>query len=190
MVIGFDDPEGFQIDDQTGCPMWRGHLLAPVFTDVQSLADEIASRRSRIICIDGHDGSGKSFLGRQLGLTLNATVVELDTFLTNRNTGAYVRYLDFDKLNGAIKRNASRLIVIEGVCLLAAVAQADISADCIVYVRKLSANWGNLWHDEAYHEPGDQEFDGSLQREIRAYNLQYEPLKRADFLFDRIETVD
>lgn len=74
----------------------------------------------------------------------------------------------------------------EGVCLLAALESAGIKADVLVYVRSLSANPGNLWHEEDFHGSRGKDFDSPLHSEIRAYNWKYQPLVQADYFFDRI----
>lgn len=72
-----EEPDPFTYDESTGRRLWRGHNVErPVYTDPQALAAEIARRDAKIVGVDGHDGSGKSFLGRQISMALNAQVFE------------------------------------------------------------------------------------------------------------------
>ncbi|RAZ88421.1 hypothetical protein DPM33_23095 [Mesorhizobium hawassense] len=183
--MGDSDP--FTFDEVTGRRLWRDQdVERPVYTDPQTLAAEISRRDAKIIGIDGHHGSGKSFLSRQLGMALNAQVLELDRFLIKENAGAYLPNLDLRKL--AKTARAFRVpSIVEGVCLLAALEGAALKADVLVYVRSLSANSGHLWHEEDFHGSRGKYLDLPLDSEIRAYNWKYQPLVQANYFFDRIE---
>ncbi|RWD64146.1 MAG: hypothetical protein EOS36_10790 [Mesorhizobium sp.] len=183
-----EEIDPFTFDEVTGRRLWRGQdVERPVYTDPQVLAAEIARREAKIIGVDGHDGSGKSFLSRQLGMTLDAQVIELDSLLIKKNAGSYLPNLDLGKLTEAVTRESQMTSIVEGVCLLAALESAGIKADVLVYVRSLSANFGHLWHEEDFHGSRGKDLDLPLHSEIRAYNWKYQPLVRADYFFDRIE---
>jgi len=158
-----------------------------------------------IIGIDGTDGSGKSALARQLAPRLKADVVELDS-LVEKNRGTYVDFIDGAALSSAIStcKNDSTPLIVEGVCLLAALKRTATEPSFLIYVKRVS-NCG-CWYDDYYCEPSENpsiatedvkrmfapmddeapaEGD-NLIFEIASYHQLYKPIEKADVFFERV----
>lgn len=108
-----------------------------------ALAEEIQEASGFIIGIDGKDGSGKSRLAKELAEKLPAKLIELDSFM-EKNRGRYVSALKTEEIQGAIIQ-ASGIVIIEGVCLLAALKLVGIKLNTLVYVKRIHHG---LWMDE------------------------------------------
>ena len=108
-----------------------------------ALAEEIHEASGFIIGIDGKDGSGKSRLAKELSEKLSAKVIELDSFM-EKNQGRYVTALKTEEIQAAISQ-ASGIIIIDGVCLLAAVKAIGVKLNTLVYVKRTHHG---LWMDE------------------------------------------
>lgn len=126
-----------------------------VFTSAAELADAVA-RENHIgphflLGVDGVDGAGKSRLAIELAARLKARVVHLDDFL-ERDQGLYVAALRVRELWGTIEPESGPMIV-EGVCLLAALERIGVRASRLVYVKRMSP--AGSWADEACCEAPD-----------------------------------
>jgi len=88
----------------------------------------------RVVGIDGRDGVGKTTLGRYLAWHFNITLIETDLFL-KRHRGR-LEYRD-DEIARLIRARleATRPVVVEGVCLLQLLGRLGVAPDFTVYVR-------------------------------------------------------
>ena len=86
----------------------------------------------KLIAIDGRAGSGKTTLGRFLAWYFNATLLELDLFLTQ---GGLVHF--YDDVERIIKRriDGNRPIFVEGVTILKVLEAIHKPQDYLIYVR-------------------------------------------------------
>jgi uridine kinase len=176
-----------------------------------TLVEEIQGAKNFIVGIDGKDGSGKSRLAKELSEKLSAKVIELDHFM-ERNQGQYVSALRTKELLEAICQ-ASGIIIVEGVCLLAALKRLSIKLDALVYVKRTHHG---LWMDEdicliegsAEETINKQEEDlllfseweaanegkpphteggaklSSFTEEIIRYHAEYSPLQKAQHVYE------
>jgi hypothetical protein len=118
-----------------------------IFSDARLLADHLlATRQDKkefFIGIDGKDGVGKTKLAREISELIGAKVISLDDYIEGQQNN-YVPSLKTNELTKAIEGVAG-FIVLEGVCLLAAVEQLGISIDEHVYMKRIRHG---LWVDE------------------------------------------
>jgi len=84
----------------------------------QLIRASYAPALSGTIAIDGRDGAGKTSLAIVLQNRLGGTLVSLDDYLVE-NRGGYVPNLKTGELKATLA-TAIRPIIIEGVCILAA----------------------------------------------------------------------
>jgi broad-specificity NMP kinase len=98
---------------------------------VESLVRMLADVCTGLIAVDGYQGVGKSWIAREIATRLRIPCVHLDDFLT-RNQGAFLKCLQYEQLALAIRQ---RPVVVEGVCILAALERLAVTADVIVYIR-------------------------------------------------------
>jgi hypothetical protein len=120
-----------------------------------------------VIGIDGTDGVGKTTLANELGEVIGVPVVSLDDFVA-KNQGSYVPHLQISDLRETLA-SAGRPVIVDGVCLLAALERLSLQADVIVYVKRM-AEWGH-WYDEDACDPEEDEetLIARLSREAAAF---------------------
>jgi ABC-type dipeptide/oligopeptide/nickel transport system ATPase component len=164
-----------------------------------------------LIGIDGKDGIGKSTLAQELSRLINAKLISLDDYLI-RNQDKYVDSLKIDEIIDAIK-STTDIIIIEGVCLLAAIDRIGARLNDLVYVKRTSHG---IWVDEdtcgsaktadeviadeermlSMFLKGDSSLEekdlttntdmklSALREEIIRYHAKYKPSERASVLFE------
>lgn len=106
-----------------------------------------------VVGVDGRDGVGKTTLARELGESIGATVISLDDFVPEK-LGAYVPNLRSNDLASSIS-SASRPVIVEGVCLLAALEAVSVDADVLIYVKHVAEN--GYWYDHGTCDPEENE---------------------------------
>ena len=139
--------------------------------DHRRVRDAIWSRlngwRRFIIAVDGVDGVGKSTLGRYLAWQLGMPVIETDLFLI-RGSGRLEYHLQSlsDLLEARLERG--RPVLFEGVRALRTLRECGKTADFVVWV-----------------EQADREGSRSFQSEFADYMAEFQPIQRADVVFQR-----
>jgi hypothetical protein len=111
---------------------------------------------SSLVAIDGHDGSGKSFLSSQLATILSWPVVHLDDFV-EREQGGFVEHVRYDDLAPKL---SPRPLIVEGVLVLDVLHRLSIEAGYLVHVKRVSED--GLWYDEDVCEPQNLSRSSSL----------------------------
>jgi len=106
-----------------------------------------------VVGIDGTLGVGKTTFAKELGASIGATVVCLDNFVT-KNRETYVPNLRTGELASVIS-SAGRPVIVEGVCLLAALEAVSIEADVLIYVKRVGAH--GYWDDQDTCDPEEDE---------------------------------
>ncbi len=180
--------------DRPGIPVIRD--------DAIGLQNEILNRKKQksfLIAIDGVDGSGKSSISKTLALGINATHLALDKFL-RQDTGVFVEALDFNRLQIAITEAGSdgnKLVIVDGVCVLAALERLKLNPDFLVYVRRRAKS--GIYGDDSYFGTDEDaarkrlnlldhaQGKPYLSLEILDYHRLHRPFDQADVLYDRIE---
>ncbi|ASG05386.1 hypothetical protein [Vibrio anguillarum] len=176
------------------------------------ILEQIKNSHPDMIWIDGKDGSGKSYLAKQLGEQLEIPVLSVDDFLV-RQQGFYVSSVKFDQLRDTIVQ-ASKPVIIEGVCLLKVRENLGIDGGLDIYVKRMSpmGYWADA--DECDLEVPPDEFIQSqleileraatigfmgiessseptefppLARELIEYHYSYQPHKKSDITYCRID---
>ena len=177
-------------------------------TLLQSLKDELGSTHG-IVAVDGVDGSGKSTLARKLSALTDWKVLHLDDFLT-KDQGTYVQHLDLELLNQRICDSIGTIIV-EGVCLLAALEDAGQQASSHIYVKRLGqhGNWLDeddscflcsadqkiaelsaqvaILEDEHYAARGAPTGLTEFRKEVIRYHAARRPFERAAHIYEWVE---
>ncbi|EGQ7704118.1 TPA: hypothetical protein PMB55_003663 [Vibrio cholerae] len=176
------------------------------------IVEQIKNNHPDTIWIDGKDGSGKSYLAKQLGEQLEISVVSVDDFLV-RQQGTYVSSVKFEQLRDTINQ-ARKPVIIEGVCLLKVRENLGIEGGLDIYVKRMSPM--GYWADEdecdlkvapddfiqrqleTLERAASIEFMGiesngepiefpQLARELIEYHYSYQPHKRSDITYCRID---
>jgi len=98
-----------------------------------ALIDALRSANAQRIGIDGIDGCGKTTLGKAVATELRCRLFSLDDYL-EKDKGRFVEFLDYARLRAGISPEVA--YVIEGVCLLHALQQANLAVDTLVYVKR------------------------------------------------------
>ena len=165
----------------------------------EAVASAISFDTTRVIAIDGFQGSGKTTLARALSEQWNIPVVSADNYLI-RNQGAFFNSLRIEWLSAAL--GAHERYIFEGVCCLQVLQAIGVNANVLVYVKRMAA-WG--WADEdelasfasapsstAEETPPLAEIRDPLQitlrdlwEEVAQYHWQYRPHEVADLSYER-----
>ncbi|HDY8002502.1 TPA: hypothetical protein RQK74_004469 [Vibrio vulnificus] len=179
---------------------------------MNEILEKIGNTNPNIIWIDGKDGSGKSYLARQLSEQLGISVVSVDDHLI-RQQGSYVSSVKFEQLYEAIMQ-VGKPVIIEGVCLLEIRKKLKVEGGLSIYVKRMSPM--GYWTDEDECDPKvtpDEliqskieiheravsvgfmgiESDGvpyefpPLARELIEYHYAYKPHLNADITYFRVD---
>ena len=170
------------------------------FTSTCELAQALRAADARRIGVDGSDGVGKTTLAQALAGILRCQLISLDDYL-HKQQGAFIPNIHYGKLASDIAQAQS--FVVEGVCLLEALARAAAHIDKLVYLKRFHLD---VWADEReLHLVEDvesfllkeREFVGLLEgsdqpvqdlgvaEEIIRYHASYLPQEHADFFYRR-----
>ena len=164
------------------------------FSKVLELLGELKTHANNgkptIIGIDGSIGSGKTILSYCLGCELKFPVIAVDNFL-KRHQGGYRDQINYDNLADFIdsKITSGKSLIIEGICLLQILKRIDRQEDVLVYVKRMSCNNGT-WCEEQELNGNGQIVEDNLQplmNEVIKYHNEWNPLTKADIVFERIE---
>jgi uridine kinase len=163
-------------------------------SEISEIVASLKTTKFRLTGIDGTDGSGKSTLAKHLSSQLGFAHINLDDHL-EKNRGQFVKYIKYDQVKGEIDK-AKQPIVIEGVCLLAAIENLTDPLGILIYVKRVS-DYG-MWYDKEDCEVNEDidEFiirkksGGSipaLTEEIIRYHYKYKPYEKAGIIYKRID---
>jgi hypothetical protein len=178
--------------------------------DFESLRRFVQSAGWRRIGIDGVDDAGKTYLAEALSEALGVPALDLDNYLF-ANQGGFVPFIDYPALSGAL--TAMPAYILSGVCLREVLANAGITLDGHIYIKRMR---DDLWVDEdrcVFPEGVDASIEGlaqysamlsrhfderadeqvqamddsppTLPEEIMRYHDQYQPHEAADLIFER-----
>lgn len=120
-----------------------------------------------VIGIDGKDGSGKSYLARELSETLSIEYLSLDNYL-NENNNNYTEHLDIKSIQEDLKIK-NKPLIIEGVCLLAVTKKAGITLDKLIYIKRVNSS--GVWLDkkECQFEKKPNELILELEHDLKQF---------------------
>lgn len=159
------------------------------------------------IAIDGIHGAGKSMLARALHQALGGTLLSLDDFI-HQNQGSFLPHLKVDELRAALTA-ARPLVVLEGICMLAALDRLRFTPDLLIYVKRIDRH--GVWDEESTGDPtesaetiirreaasarpflealgetppadGESGLD-SLREEVIRYHCDFQPFRRAEIVY-------
>lgn len=181
------------------------------FDNPEALARQMTSdlerikSRPAIIGIDGMYGAGKTWLTQKLEVLIPAPAVYLDCHIDKKQDG-YVPFLRIDDVQCRLS-DADRVVLVDGVCLLAAAERCGFKVDKLVYVKRMTpyGSWADfdlcdpeqdpdemirkemeqsrMFNEEmgsrADHEPGPS----GLDQELIRYHVAHVPVARADYIF-------
>lgn len=102
--------------------------------NIQDVIKTIAINNPKIIGVDGINGAGKSCFTGILSSCIDYFYISLDDYVQN-NMGGFANYINIPLLRHNLCGHKN--IIIEGVCLLDALINADISADMIIYIKRV-----------------------------------------------------
>ena len=175
-----------------------------VISDVDILANELASLSRGIVSIDGYDGTGKSTLAKSLCLKLQAVHIEVDNFL-DKNKGGYLDHLRYTELATAITTRSAtdRLLLVDGVCVRQILKTISVEANLAVYVKQVGVGgWEKRTMFEDYATPSDAiaherallaqyaQIEGSpqsqlptFQVELIQYHYDFRPHERSEIVY-------
>jgi hypothetical protein len=140
-----------------------------------------------IIGVDGRDEVGKTTLANTLATATRGSILSLDDFIV-KNQGNYVSALQKTELKTALGIQ-QRPVIVEGVCLLAALATVSVKPDLLIYIKRLRFGW--YWHDEEILDT-EENVDTLIRRhspitplkeEIIRYHFQHRLSHQADIIY-------
>lgn len=137
---------------------------------------------SCLVGVDGFDGSGKTTLAFELARQMDGIRVGLDSYVEkDRDADSYAGLLRLDHLKRDLENLRARfpVVVVDGVCLLEALAAFGAAVDLHIYVKKISPQ--GLWHPSFHLEDflAGQPLDSWLERSVYGYHGSHTPHDRA-----------
>ena len=128
-------------------------------------------RSRRRIAIDGDPGSGKTTLAKKLGSELGSKAFSLDDYLCEDGR-PYLAQIKYEELARDIADNGEAPAVVEGVCLLKALAKIGFHHDFLIFSKMFIH--GRREFDD-YSDPRARLPKSSLRREIVDYYRECQP---------------
>ncbi|EHN8924484.1 hypothetical protein F6U03_004306 [Enterobacter asburiae] len=160
---------------------------------ITCLLDGLSNQR--IICIEGHTGSGKTTAGKEVANLFNAKFFDTDDYVIkdekSNNIKPYNEMVDTQKLSHDLQNEKGRM-VIAGICLRNTLKAFSLpEKPFFVYIKKISRISG-LWLEEAtLEELIEKKLDISTIKEPHAsdyrYIIEMKPQDNADIIFERFE---
>ena len=158
------------------------------------LVKYLKSNNPKLITIDGIDGSGKTYLAKQLHKTLGGTHLTEETYRSSNLDGNFVP--KFDELILDIARSLPKgLVIYDSVLMLWIADQCGIKPDLTIYIKKMSQM--ELWNDEVELDDGMTKEEAivkatamggtNFRKQIISYHFDYLPHKTADVIYERLE---
>ena len=129
------------------------------------LIQSLRLHRPEIIGVDGDLGAGKTTVADQISAQLRFPCLHLDAFLL-KGRGTYLPHIRTAQLRASIDARKGP-IVVEGLCLLAALAQISVQPDFLVFV-----------DPEARYKNATKA--SRLQAEVQRYFAKYSPRAKAN----------
>lgn len=116
-----------------------------IYDNYDKLFNDIDTLKPKVIAIDGYDGVGKTTLAKDIQRK-GYVVVNLDKFLSKKNTGIYFKYLNFVKIKKFISLNQNKKLVIEGVMVFKVLERLGIKPEYSIYLT--DSVWIYEWLEE------------------------------------------
>lgn len=160
---------------------------------ITCLLNELSNQR--IICIEGHTGSGKTTAGKEVATLLNAKFFDTDDYVIkdeeSNNIKIYNEMVDTQKLSQDLQNEKGRIVIV-GICLRNTLQAFTLpEKPLFIYIKKISRSSG-LWLEEATLEDLiEKKCDISTIKEPHAsdyrYMMEMKPQDNADIIFERFE---
>ena len=156
--------------------------------EIASLLQNVGGEPGALIGIDGVDGVGKTTLAFDLARRMGGIRVGLDCYIDrSKQSERYVGLLRIEDLARDVAELSSRFpcVVVDGVCLLAALREAGLTPAKVIYIKRISQQ--GLWHDSFHLEDyAAGSLDASwLDKSIYSYHLEYQPHISAAITYTR-----
>ncbi|QDU55494.1 hypothetical protein [Aeoliella mucimassa] len=165
---------------------------------LQAIRETMQLKPLACIGIDGCMNSGKTTLADYVAKELPATVIHVDEYLNKGESHSHLEAIRMNELAAKLGESQESIqpIIVESICLLKVLEQLSVSPDLLVYVKRLSSG---TWHDEMHMEESDSETfafvtkvplleeDTFLENSQKAYHENFEPLQKADLIYERSE---
>lgn len=141
------------------------------FNSAKELARQLSGAVSlidgAIIGVDGYTGVGKTTLAGQIANEIGGKVLSLDSYL-EKNRGRYLPNLRIEEFRNDLN-DARGPLVIEGVCLLAALSIIGVQLKKLIYVKRIG-HYGT-WKDRRECNPQEPVEDAirKLEEDVRSY---------------------
>lgn len=100
--------------------------------DFEGLLHALRLRRPRLVGVDGDMGAGKTTIATKIAERLSYSCIHLDSFM-EKGRGSFLPSLRYKELRVAILRQRGPMVV-EGICLLAALERISVTPDYLVFV--------------------------------------------------------
>ncbi|MGA3286835.1 MAG: hypothetical protein ABSD46_05380 [Bacteroidota bacterium] len=130
---------------------------------IQLLQSKLEDTPIWAISIDGADGSGKTVLSSKLAITLDASHVEVDTFL-ERKKGSYIDYVKYGSLAETLVTLSSqnRRIIVDAVCVRWIMEHISFVPNLTIYVKRMSTMG---WWADSHRFPDNESFEEYFSKE-------------------------
>jgi hypothetical protein len=134
-------------------------------TQFDDIVAFLGKKRHRIIGVDGHLGAGKTRVANRLAAQLAIPCVHLDDYMASGRE-AFLANIDYERLSQRLEQyNAA--VIVEGICLLAALSQIACVPDYLVFVDP----------ESRFNTSRDSPI---LRDEVQEYFREYSPRSKAN----------
>jgi hypothetical protein len=144
--------------------------------DLQSELRESIARSPRLICVDGVCGAGQKELAAALAVQFKCELIDLG------------ESTDFAKLKSAIEaKRAESSVIVTGILLRKAMAEARIQPDISIYVVPSKKNTRRTFWEGILSKSLQEyltELKSDLDRKTVEYHWKFHPIINADYLVE------
>jgi hypothetical protein len=179
-------------------------VLPSIVESPDDLFHHISQRKPKIITIDGRDGTGKTYLSKQIHKKFGGTLLSEK----NYRIASLDELFEYDRikiLKDLAKGLDTQPVIFESCFMLLILKTLGLKPDLKIYIKTLSASTGRWTDEDELDEEPDKK--SAIQKEVDfgkrigispsnfrlqmiAYHYDFKPQENSDIVYLRTEVYD
>jgi hypothetical protein len=149
-------------------------------SNLVEIVEIVRRKKPRFIAIDGRDGSGKTYLSRNMNIALGGTRLTEADYRWSDKEGRFNVNIDF--INDELSKAEFAPIVFDCCFMQELIPGLILQPDLIIYAKSLDTNTG-YWSegDELY---SDEKESSTFRQQMKDYHKKYHPDKKANLTYE------